>query len=47
MAVRFAADHLLRDPVPYLVAAGFVVDSADRAGLGKIVHRVVAHAERA
>ena len=47
VAVRFAADHLLRDPVPYLVAAGFVVDSADRAGLGKIVHRVVAHAERA
>lgn len=40
---RWANDHLLRDPVPYLTRAGLVVDRVERRGAGRIVFRVLAH----
>jgi hypothetical protein len=41
LAVRFEADHLLRDPLDYLEAEGFNVECAERSKWG-IVERVVA-----
>lgn len=41
LSVRFQADHLVRDPLDYLAAEGFEIDSAQRLKLG-IVERVVA-----
>ncbi|TQF65742.1 methyltransferase domain-containing protein [Rhodococcus spelaei] len=43
LSIRFGADHLTRDPVPYLEDAGFVVDEVSRSGKGGIVFRVLAH----
>ncbi|AKE89077.1 MULTISPECIES: class I SAM-dependent methyltransferase [Rhodococcus] len=43
LSIRFGADHLLRDPVPYLTEAGFVVDDVHRTGRMGIVFRVLAH----
>ncbi len=34
MSLRFGADHLTRQPVPYLEAAGFTVDEVHRCGPG-------------
>jgi ubiquinone/menaquinone biosynthesis C-methylase UbiE len=42
LAVRFAADHLAREPLEHLTAEGFVVDEVERSKLG-IVERVAAH----
>lgn len=42
LSVRFQADHLMRDPVPYLQAAGFTIDEVHRGGRGGIVFRVLA-----
>jgi ubiquinone/menaquinone biosynthesis C-methylase UbiE len=42
ISVRFAADHLVREPLDYLTAVGFEVESIERSKLG-IVERVVAH----
>ena len=42
LAVRFAHDHLLRVPDPYLVEAGFVVEDARRDGRFGLVHKVIA-----
>ncbi len=39
---RFGADHLTRDPVPYLEQAGFAVDEVHRSKVG-VVFRVLAH----
>jgi ubiquinone/menaquinone biosynthesis C-methylase UbiE len=41
LAVRFAADHLLRDPLDYLGTVGFDIESVERLKWG-IVERVVA-----
>ena len=41
LAVRFEADHLLREPLEHLRAAGFVVERLERSKLG-IVERVAA-----
>jgi ubiquinone/menaquinone biosynthesis C-methylase UbiE len=41
LAVRFEADHLLRDPLDYLAAEGFTIQSVTRLKWG-IVERVVA-----
>jgi ubiquinone/menaquinone biosynthesis C-methylase UbiE len=41
LTVRFGADHLTRDPVPYLVEAGFDVGEVARSKMG-IVFRLVA-----
>ncbi len=41
LSVRFAADHLLRDPLDYLGNVGFEVESVQRLKWG-IVERVVA-----
>jgi ubiquinone/menaquinone biosynthesis C-methylase UbiE len=41
IAVRFEADHLLRDPLDHLGAEGFDVETVERSKLG-IVERVVA-----
>lgn len=43
LSVRFQADHLMRDPVPYLQVAGFTIDETHRSGRGGIVFRVLAH----
>lgn len=43
ITVRFGADHLTRDPVPYLEGAGFVVDEVHRVGAGGVGFRVIAH----
>ncbi|UFS97085.1 class I SAM-dependent methyltransferase [Nocardia huaxiensis] len=42
MMVRLAADHLTREPVPYLTGAGFVIESLVRTGRGGITFRVMA-----
>ena len=42
LAVRFEADHLLREPLDYLPAAGFEIDEVKRSKLG-IVERLRAH----
>lgn len=42
LTVRFGADHLTRDPVPYLERVGFVIDHVRRAKAG-VVFRVQAH----
>ena len=42
LAVRFAADHLTREPLDYLEAEGFKIDRLERSKLG-IVERVAAH----
>jgi len=41
LSVRFAADHLLRDPLDYLGNVGFEIESVERLKWG-IVERVVA-----
>jgi len=40
LAVRFAADHLVRDPLDYLGAVGFEIEGVERLKWG-IVERVV------
>ncbi len=42
LSLRFAADDLLREPLPMVRSAGFEVVDADRAGRWGTVHRVVA-----
>jgi ubiquinone/menaquinone biosynthesis C-methylase UbiE len=42
LAVRFEADHLLRDPLDYLPGVGFAIDGVQRAKWG-IVERLKAH----
>src|SRR5438309_218381 len=42
LAVRFEADHLLRDPLDYLPGVGFVIDEVHRSKWG-IVERLRAH----
>jgi len=39
LAVRFAADHLTREPLDYLAAEGFQIEQLERSKLG-IVERV-------
>jgi hypothetical protein len=39
LAVRFAADHLIREPLNYLAAEGFEIAQLERSKLG-IVERV-------
>jgi ubiquinone/menaquinone biosynthesis C-methylase UbiE len=41
LSVRFAADHLVRDPLDYLANVGFEIESVKRLKLG-IVERVLA-----
>jgi ubiquinone/menaquinone biosynthesis C-methylase UbiE len=45
-AVRFEADHLLRDPLDYLPSAGFEIDEVQRSKWG-IVERLRAHKPQA
>ncbi|MBB2924313.1 class I SAM-dependent methyltransferase [Cellulomonas cellasea] len=40
LAVRFQADHLLREPRRLAADAGFVVEHADQVGTGGLAHRV-------
>ena len=42
LSVRFAGDHLMRDPLDYLANVGFEIESVERLKRG-IVERVVAH----
>jgi hypothetical protein len=42
LAVRFEADHLLRDPLDYLPGVGFEIDEVKRSKWG-IVERLRAH----
>src|SRR5437660_7763768 len=42
LAVRFEADHLLREPLDYLPGVGFQIDHVQRLKLG-IVERLRAH----
>ncbi|UGT53316.1 class I SAM-dependent methyltransferase [Nocardia asteroides] len=42
LSVRFGADHLLRDPVPYLERAGFTIIESRRGGRGGVAFRVLA-----
>ncbi len=41
--IRLVADHLTRDPVPYLTDAGFTVAQVHRSGPGGSAFRVLAH----
>lgn len=42
LSVRFGADHLLRDPLPYLEQAGFTIVESYRSGRGGVTFRVLA-----
>ncbi|WP_236783075.1 hypothetical protein [Arthrobacter sp. QXT-31] len=42
-SVRFGADHLARNPVPYLTAAAFTASEVLRGGPDGIVFRILAH----
>ena len=42
LAVRFQADHLVRDPLDYLKDVGFEIDEVHRSKWG-IVERLRAH----
>ncbi len=42
LSVRFGADHLLRDPLPYLRQAGFTIVESHRGGRGGVTFRVLA-----
>ena len=42
LAVRFAADHLVREPLDHLSAAGFELERVERLKWG-IVERLIAH----
>lgn len=43
LSVRLGADHLLRDPRPYLRQAGFLIDDTDRTGRFGMGFRILAH----
>lgn len=43
LCIRMSADHINRDPVPYLMSAGFTVTEIHRGGPGGIVFRILAH----
>jgi ubiquinone/menaquinone biosynthesis C-methylase UbiE len=45
LSVRFEGDHLVREPLDYLGAAGFEVEQVERSKLG-IVERVIARKPR-
>lgn len=45
LAVRFEADHLVRDPLDYLPSVGFEIDEVERSKWG-IVERLRAHKPR-
>ncbi|WP_258062060.1 class I SAM-dependent methyltransferase [Arthrobacter sp. ZGTC412] len=40
---RFSAEHITRDPVPYLTGAGFTITEVQHGGPGGIVFRILAH----
>lgn len=42
LSVRLGADHLTRDPVGYLAAAGFTVEEVHRSGVAGTAFRVLA-----
>lgn len=43
LIIRFSAEHITRDPVPYLTGAGFTITEVQRGGPGGIVFRILAH----
>jgi ubiquinone/menaquinone biosynthesis C-methylase UbiE len=43
LIIRVSAEHITRDPVPYLTGAGFTITEVQRGGPGGIVFRIVAH----
>lgn len=46
LTVRVGGDHLLRDPAPYLTAAGFDLDEVERRGRGGIAFHILASRPR-
>lgn len=42
LCVRISADHITRDPVPYLTGAGFSITEVHRDGPGGIIFRILA-----
>lgn len=38
-----SAEHITRDPVPYLIGAGFTITGVQRGGPGGVVFRILAH----
>jgi ubiquinone/menaquinone biosynthesis C-methylase UbiE len=42
LCVRLSADHITRDPVPYLTGAGFSITEVHREGPGGIIIRILA-----
>jgi ubiquinone/menaquinone biosynthesis C-methylase UbiE len=47
LCIRVSADHITRDPVPYLTSAGFTITEVQRGGPGGIVFRILAHKHNA
>jgi ubiquinone/menaquinone biosynthesis C-methylase UbiE len=43
LCIRLSADHITRDPVPYLTSAGFTLTEVQRGGPGGVVFRILAH----
>ncbi|WP_219816327.1 class I SAM-dependent methyltransferase [Arthrobacter sp. ZGTC412] len=42
LIIRVSAEHITRDPVPYLMGAGFTITEVRRGGPGGIVFRILA-----
>ncbi|WP_461186893.1 class I SAM-dependent methyltransferase [Arthrobacter sp. Z4-13] len=43
LIIRVSAEHITRDPVPYLKDAGFTITEVQRGGPGGVVFRILAH----
>ncbi|HEX4864519.1 MAG TPA: methyltransferase domain-containing protein [Acidimicrobiales bacterium] len=41
LSIRFQADHILRDPVPLALDAGFEIVDSDQTGWSGLVYRVI------
>ncbi|TLM88330.1 class I SAM-dependent methyltransferase [Pseudarthrobacter sp. NamE5] len=43
LIIRVSAEHITRDPVPYLASAGFSITEVQRSGPGGIVFQILAY----
>lgn len=46
LSVRLHAEHLRRDPLPFLLRAGWQIETVERTGFARIVYRIVARRGR-
>lgn len=46
ICIRLSAEHITRDPVPYLMGAGFTITDVQRGGPGGVIFRILAYKHR-